>query len=78
MVITLKIFSRTQKALRHNLDILHWGLKVYQVYSKDDPRMTFDIFMARSNLCLVLVVILEECCMASANMQWPFYQVSEF
>ena len=44
-------FSRTKKALRLNLDIEHWGLKFYQVCSNDDPRLTFDLFMAGSNLC---------------------------
>ena len=29
--------------------------------------------MALSNLCIVTVVIFEECCMASADMQWLFY-----
>ena len=29
---TLKLFSRTEKALRLNLSIEHWGLKVYQVF----------------------------------------------
>ena len=43
-------FSRTKTALRLNLGIQHWGLKVYQVCSNDDPRMTFDLWMARSNL----------------------------
>ena len=34
-------FSRTKKASRLNLDINHQGLKVYQVYSNDDPRLIF-------------------------------------
>ena len=34
------------------------GDKVYRVCSNDDPRMTFDLFMAQSNLCLVAVAIL--------------------
>ena len=34
-------FSRTKKTLRLNLGIQHWGLKVYQVYSDDEPKMTF-------------------------------------
>ena len=47
----LKILSsRTKKALRLNLGIQHRELKVYQVHSNDDPRLTFDIFMTRSNL----------------------------
>ena len=28
-----------------------WELKIYQVHSKDDLRVTFDIFTARSILC---------------------------
>ena len=47
----LKIFfCRTKKALRLNLGIKHWGLKVYQIYANDDPRMTYDLFKAKSNL----------------------------
>ena len=43
-------FSRTKKALRLNLGIQHRGLKVYQVDSNDDSRLTFDISVVRSNL----------------------------
>ena len=40
----LKIFSsRSKKAFRLNLGIYHWGIKVYQNCSNDDPRMAFDI-----------------------------------
>ena len=47
----LKIFfSRTKKASRQNLVTEHWGLKVIQVCSNDNPRLTFDLFTARSNL----------------------------
>ena len=47
----LKIFfSRTKKASRLNLVTEHWGLKVIQVCSNDDLRLTFDLFKARSNL----------------------------
>ena len=71
-------FSRTKKASRLSLGIQHWGLKIYQVDLNDDSRLTFDLSMARSNLhspTLVLgnVAILEESCMASADMQWSFY-----
>ena len=44
----------------------------YQVCSNDDPRMTCDLFSV-----LVAVAILEECCMASAVMQWLFYSVEQ-
>ena len=50
MVKHLKIFSRTKKASRLNLGIQHHGLSVYQICSNNDPRLTFDLFMARSNL----------------------------
>ena len=43
-------FSRTKKALRLNLGMQHWGLKLYQVCSKEDPWMIFDLFTAMSNL----------------------------
>ena len=46
----LKIFSRTKKASRLNLVTEHRGLKVFQVCSNDDPRLTFDLFRTRSNL----------------------------
>ena len=47
----LKIFfSRTKKALRLSLGIQHLGLKVYQFYSNNDPRQTFDLLKARSDL----------------------------
>ena len=43
------------KALGLNLGIKHRGLKVCQAGSNDDPRMTFDLSMTRSNgipICL--------------------------
>ena len=47
----LKIFfSKIKKVSRLYLGIMHPGLKVYQVQSNDNPRMTFDLSMARSNL----------------------------
>ena len=47
----LKIFfSRIKKASRLNLVTKHWGLKVIQVYSNVDPRLTFDLFTAWSNM----------------------------
>ena len=42
-----------------------------QVCSNDDPRMTSVLFTAQSISVLVAVAILEEFCMASADMQWP-------
>ena len=45
-------FSRTKKASRLNLVIEHWGLKVIQICSNDDPRLTFELFTAQSNLRL--------------------------
>ena len=48
---TLKIFfSRTKKGLGLNLGINYRGLKVYQVCSNDDRKLTFDLFTARLNL----------------------------
>ena len=47
----LKIFfSKTKNASRLNLVTEHWGLKVIQISSNDDPRLTFDFFTAMSNL----------------------------
>ena len=33
--------------------------------------MTFNLLRAQSNSCPLAVAILEEFCMASADMQWP-------
>ena len=78
MVKQLKIFSSTRKALRLNLGIQHWGLKVYQVCKNDDTRMTFDLFMVWSDLC-------PSCCDNTGRMLHSickcaiagFYQVSK-
>ena len=49
---TLKVFfSSTMKALRLNLGIQHRGLKVYQVCSNDETRMTCNRLMVWSILC---------------------------
>ena len=54
----LKVFfSRTMKASSLNLVTEHWGLKVIQVCSNDDPRLIFDLFTARSNLRLYAFVL---------------------
>ena len=47
---TSKIFFRTEwlRSLKHGIQ--HRTLKYYQVCSNDDPRLTFDLFMQRSNL----------------------------
>ena len=44
-------FSRTKKALSLNLGVWHLGLKVCEVCSNDDHRLTLTFFTARSNLC---------------------------
>ena len=53
MVKTLEIlkiiFSRTKKLLRLNLNIYHGGLKLFQVCSNGEHRLTFDLFKASSN-----------------------------
>ena len=44
----LKVFfSRTKKTSRLNLSIQHRGLKVYQIDSNDDSRLTIDLSVAR-------------------------------
>ena len=64
-------FSRTKKALRLSLGIQHWRRKVYQARSNDGPRMAFlwhcQFFLQ------VAVAILEEWCMASADMRRLFH-----
>ena len=68
-------FSSTKKALRVNLSIMHRELKVYQVCYNDGTRMAFDGFMIWSICVPVAVAMLEDCCMAFANMLvselWP-------
>ena len=55
MVKHLKIFfSRTKKASRLNPGIEHRGLKVY---SNDDPGMTLDLSMARKNVYLHILYV---------------------
>ena len=51
MVKHLKSFSRTKKALGLNLGIWHRGLKVYQVCSNDDRRLTFDL-LRQGQICV--------------------------
>ena len=41
-------------------------------YSNDETRMTFDLLWFGQICTTVAVSILEECCMAFANMQWVF------
>ena len=38
-------FSRTKKVLGLNLGIRHWGLKVDQFCSNDDPRLTYSYLL---------------------------------
>ena len=44
------IFFRTEWPISLKFSIRHRALKYYQVYSNDDPRLTFDLFMQRSAL----------------------------
>ena len=56
------------KALRLNLGLQHRELMVYQVCPNDETRMTLT-FLWHGQICvLVVVAILEECCMAFASM----------
>ena len=65
-------FSRTKKASRLKLCKYHLGLKVYQIYSNEEPRWDLT-FSRHGKICvLVAVAILEECCMASTDMQWLY------
>ena len=41
---TSPLESRTEKALRLNLDVDHWKWEAYQICSNDDPRLSFDLF----------------------------------
>ena len=58
----LKIyFLRTKKDSRLNLVTEHWGLKVIQVFSNNDPRLTFDLFMTVKfmSVCIYMGKILK-------------------
>ena len=47
---TLKnFFSRTRSSVFLKLGMYHWGLKLYKLYINDDPGLTLNYFMARSN-----------------------------
>ena len=75
--IVKKFVYRSKKALRPNLCMQHPGLKVYQVSSNDETRMTFDL-LRYGQICVpVAKAILEQCCMAFADIQLLLYQVSE-
>ena len=70
----LKIsFSSTKKPLRLNLGIQHQRLKVYLVCWNYD---TVDLFMVWSNLCPCCCGNTGRNCMAFADIQKLFYQVS--
>ena len=76
MVKHLKIFfSSTKKAFRLNLGIQPRGLKVYQLCLNDETRMTIALLWFGEICVPVAVAILEDCCIAFANMQvselWP-------
>ena len=43
-------FSGTNRSITLKLNLHHWVLKYYQVYSNDDTVLTLTYFMARSNL----------------------------
>ena len=43
--------SQKLKALRLNVGIQHWELKIYQVYLNDETRIFLTILFAWSNLC---------------------------
>ena len=61
-------FSRTKKALGLNLGILHRCLKIFQVNSNDDGRLTFDLFTTRSKLRFYRFVwgkVEKKCCCLS-------------
>ena len=52
----LKIyFSRTKKTSRLNRGIQHRGLKVYQVDSNDDSRLTFN-FLWQGQICIPILL----------------------
>ena len=51
MVETLKIFfSGTKRPMTLKLDMQHWVLEYYQVYSNDDLELSLTYFRERSNL----------------------------
>ena len=48
---TLKNLLQNQESFDAESLYISSGTQVYQICSNDDPRKTFDLFMARSNLC---------------------------
>ena len=60
MVKTLKIFSRTKKALGLSLGVQHGGLKVYQVCSPDARRLKFDLFLRQGQTCAPIHLYVEK------------------
>ena len=61
-----------RKLLRLSLGIQHCELIVYQVCPNGESRMTLTFLWFGQICVLVAVAVLEECCMAFANMQWLF------
>ena len=49
--VLTNLLLQNQESFEAELWHKHWGLKVYQSFSNDDPRMTFDCIKAWSNLC---------------------------
>ena len=69
----VKHFSRTKKAVRLNTGIQRRGdLKSTYFCSNDDTRMTLDLFMVWSNLCLSCCGSTGRSCMVFADMQKLF------
>ena len=48
----LNVFSKTKKALRLNLDILHRDFKVYKISSNHDRRLTYDLVTGKPYICM--------------------------
>ena len=44
------LFLQNGQSFKANLGIKHLELRVYQVCSNDDPRLTFDLLMGKSDL----------------------------
>ena len=49
-MVAMPIYGKKHLKIFQESFTEHWGLKVIQVCSNDDTRMTFDNFKARSNL----------------------------
>ena len=57
----LKIFSKTKTVLRPSLGAENLVLRIYQLYSNGNPRVTFDLLTSRLNLISYIYMYIYIC-----------------